>query len=145
MPITKRARAIELVWSTFGQIWNTNPICLQLTCIDEVRNRERKRSRRRPQQRSPIRIDKDTFRYWGTPIGTQRAKPMSFVERGFREQYCNNDSHRLNSWTKRTIQNRQGRLRGKLIPPAINQIWKPEAHITMGSDKHPPPPPPETV
>ena len=35
---------------------------------------------------------------------------------------------------RRTVEDRQKRLRGKLTPPVINQIYRPEARVTMGSD-----------
>ena len=41
---------------------------------------------------------------------------------------------------RRTVEDRQNRLRGKLTPPVINQIWPHEAHVTKGSDM-----PPETT
>ena len=79
-------------------------------------------------------------RYWRAPGGSLRAKHMSFVERGFKEQYAYHDNHRLSRWMKRTVEDRQRRLRGKLTPPSIIQIRRPEARVTMGSDM-----PPETA
>ena len=34
----------------------------------------------------------------------------------------------------RTLGDRQGQLRGKTAPPAVCQIWMPEARITMGNE-----------
>ena len=65
---------------------------------------------------------------------------MSFVERGFRDQYAFRDNHCLNGWMRRTIDDKQRELCGKLKPPTNNQVSRPEAGVTMGSDM-----PPETV
>ena len=78
--------------------------------------------------------------YWRAPIGSARAKPMSFVERRFQEQYTYRESHRLYGWMRRTIEDEQREFRMKLTPPRVNQICRPEARITMGSDM-----PPETT
>ena len=34
----------------------------------------------------------------------------------------------------RTLEERQGRLKGLVVPPQISPVWNPEARITMGSD-----------
>ena len=38
-----------------------------------------------------------------------------------------------------TLEDRRGRLKEKVVPPEIAQVWNPEARVTMGSDM-----PPET-
>ena len=72
-------------------------------------------------------------RFWRAPIGSARTKPVSFVERGFQEQYAYEDNDRLNEWMRRTVEDKQREFRGKLKSPAINLVWRPEARITMGS------------
>ena len=73
-------------------------------------------------------------RYWRGPIGYIRAKPISMVERGFNEQYAYRDHYILGVWMSRTLEERQGRLKGLVVPPQISPVWNPEARITMGSD-----------
>ena len=73
-------------------------------------------------------------RYWRGPIGYIRAKPISMVERGLDEQYAYKDHYKLGVWMSRTLEERQGRLKGLVIPPQFSPVWNPEARITMGSD-----------
>ena len=80
------------------------------------------------------------IRYWRALIGSARAKPTSFVERGSQEQYAYQDRLRLIRWMRRTVEEKQKEFRGKLTPLANNQVWGLAARITMGSDM-----PPETT
>ena len=73
-------------------------------------------------------------RYWRGPIGYARAKPISMVEKGFNEQYAYRDHYKLGVWMSRTLEERQGRLKGLIIPPQTMPVWNPEARVTMGSD-----------
>ena len=34
----------------------------------------------------------------------------------------------------RTLEDRQGRLRGKVVSPEVGPVWNPEARVTMNSD-----------
>ena len=66
-------------------------------------------------------------RYWRGPIGLIRAKPISLVERGFDEQFAYRDHNKLGVWMSRTLEDRQGRLKGLVIPPPRASVWNPEA------------------
>ena len=81
-----------------------------------------------------FQLIKIPVRYWRGPIGYIRAKPISMVERGFNEQYAYRDQYKLGVWMSRTLEERQGRLKGLVVPPKISPVWNSEARITMGSD-----------
>ena len=66
-------------------------------------------------------------RYWRAEIGLSGAKPISWVERGFNEQYCYCDHYKLGIWMSRTLEDRRGRLRGNVVPPQIASVRNPEA------------------
>ena len=72
--------------------------------------------------------------YWRAPIGFSRAKPNSFVERGFQEQYCYRDMYKQNRWMKQTLEDRQNNLKGKVKKPVFVQTWNPKTQVTMRSD-----------
>ena len=73
-------------------------------------------------------------RYWRGPIGYIRAKHISMVERGFDEQYAYKDHYKLGVWMSCTLEERQGRLKGLIVPSQVSPVWNPEARVTMGSD-----------
>ena len=81
-----------------------------------------------------LQLIKIPARYWRGPIGYARAKPISMVERGFDELYAYRDHYKLGVWMSRTLEERQGRLKGLVVPPQILPVWNPEARGTMGSD-----------
>ena len=56
-------------------------------------------------------------KYWRGPIGFSRLKTISLVERGFVEQFAYRDHYKLGVWMSRTLEDRQGRLKGKIVPP----------------------------
>ena len=60
-------------------------------------------------------------RYWRAAIGLARAKSISLSERGFNEQFCYSNHYKLGVWISRTLEDRQGRLRGKVVPPEVAQ------------------------
>ena len=74
-----------------------------------------------------FQLIKIPVKYWRGPIGYIRAKPISMVERGFNEQYANRDHYKLGVWMSRTLEERQGRLKGLVVPPQISPVWNPEA------------------
>ena len=85
-------------------------------------------------RRYPFQSIEIPARYWQRPIGLIGAKPISLVERGFIEQFPYRDHYKLGVWMSRTLEERQGRLKGKVIPPQRTPVWNPEARITMSSD-----------
>ena len=56
------------------------------------------------------------------------------VERGINEQFCYRDHYKLGIWMSRTLEDRRGRLRGKMVIPEFAPVWNPEARVTMGND-----------
>ena len=78
-------------------------------------------------------------RYWRGPIGLIRVKPISLVERGFDEQFAYMDHYKLGVWITRTLEERQGRLKGLVIPRQRAPVWNPEARapwVTICQRKH---------
>ena len=73
-------------------------------------------------------------RYWRGPIGLIRAKPSTLVERGLAEQFAYRNHYKLGEWMSRTLEERQGRLKGNIVPPQLAPVWNPEARVTMGND-----------
>ena len=70
-------------------------------------------------------------RHWRAAIGLSRAKPISWGERRFNEQYCYRDHYKLGIWMSRTLEERRGRLRGKVVSLEVAPVWNPEARVTM--------------
>ena len=69
-----------------------------------------------------FQLIKIPVRYWRGPIGYIRAKPISMVERGFNDQYAYRDHYKLGVWMSRTLEERQGRLKGLVVPPQISPV-----------------------
>ena len=72
--------------------------------------------------------------YWRAAIGLSRAKPFSLVDQGFNDQFCYRGHYKLRVWMSRTLEDRQGRLRGKVVTPEVAPVWNTEARVTMGNN-----------
>ena len=119
-PLDRKGLPVRFDWS-LTQLRKYVTDCLQAMCGHTNRN----------YTFQSIRIP---ARYWRGPIDLIRAKPISLVERGFDEQFAYRDHYKLGVWMSRTLEERQGRLKGLVIPPQRARVWNPEARITMGSD-----------